>query len=60
MKRVITKLKWVGDHDALAAGFKVTLECGHTFFRPTNVVACDAIGKKLVGSEVFCKQCHPQ
>lgn len=26
----VTNLEWDGDHDALTAGFRVTLECGHT------------------------------
>ncbi len=57
MKRAVTKLEWAGDHDALAAGFRVTLECGHTFFRPTNILACQAIGDSLKNKGAYCKHC---
>lgn len=57
MNRKVTKLEWTGDHDALAAGFLVTMECGHQQFRPTNVLACRAIGDSLKKNGMNCKHC---
>lgn len=51
----VTNLEWDGDHDALAAGFRVTLECGHTFWRPTNILCMRGIAKSLKEYGAACK-----
>ena len=59
MKRKVAALEWTGDHDALQSGYIVTLECGHSFFRPTNILTCRSIGRKLEEDGAFCKECVP-
>lgn len=51
----VTELKWDGNHDALNAGFHVTLECGHTFWRPTNILAARGIRASLTERGAACR-----
>lgn len=53
-KLKVIHLEWDGDHDAFASGFRVTLECGHTFWRPTNIIACRGIEKSLKTNGAYC------
>jgi hypothetical protein len=50
-------LRWDGNHDALNAGFHVELECGHTFWRPTNILASRGIRTSLEANGAACPQC---
>lgn len=56
----VIDLEWAGDHDALRAGFYVTLECGHRHWRPTNILAMHGIAKSLKEHGAVCRQgCRP-
>ena len=55
-KLKVLKLEWDGDHYALSAGFRVTLECGHTFWRPTNILCMGGTAKSLKETGAVCKQ----
>jgi hypothetical protein len=54
----VTNLRWAGDHDALAAGYWVTLECGCTQWRPTNILCCSGIAKSLREKGTWCRNGH--
>jgi hypothetical protein len=52
----VTELKWDGDHDALNAGFHVTLECGHKYWRPTNILAARGTRMFLESDGAVCRE----
>jgi hypothetical protein len=59
-RRKVVNLEWKGYHDSLNAGFDVHLECGHSFWRPTNILACDSIAKDLKEKGAICQDCFSE
>lgn len=56
VKMKVTELKWDGNQDALNAGFHVTLECGHHYWRPTNILAARGIRMSLERDGAACRE----
>jgi len=51
----VVALNWEGDHDALAAGFRVTLECGCSYWRPTNILVARGTRRSLEADGAVCR-----
>jgi hypothetical protein len=56
----VTNLRWGGNHDTLQAGFAVRLKCGHSFWRPTNILCATGVAKSLKTRGAVCRHgCSP-